>query len=723
MAHIKAVILCGGSGTRLWPLSVPSRPKQFQNLTSNQSMLAETASRLYSRTGKLSFDQPLIVGSARHVRLIKESVPNADMILEPFGRDSAPAIVAAAVASDPEALLLILPADHHIKDLHAFEGAIATGVPLADDEKLVTFGIQPTEPATGYGYIKGTRSDGSAQAVERFVEKPDRSTAESYIAEGCYYWNAGIFLFKARTLIDYAERENADIVAAVTAALGPDRKQVMALEADAFQRSPSISVDYAIMEPASIAGDVAVVPVDMGWSDVGDHASVYHVISGGVGDISVSGPSIAHDGKRLSLSSTGPLLATVGVKNLAVVASSSAVLVADLDRTQEVKAIAKAANGFSYGFLLPTETKAKIKSWLIDTACPRWADQAWSAKWGGFKETLSFDDFSEHGEMRRSRVQMRQIYAFAHAKVLGWDGPARDLVTKGIDYLDTICWREDRGFVHRFSPSGSIIDDRMDTYDHAFALIAYAWCYRAGFLPDAKIKIEKVVSLIDQRLGLPGGGFRDDDTGENGLRANPHMHMLEAFLALFEAFGDDQWLRRAGEIVTLFEARFFDPYHDCVLEHFDANWALDPIKGDRIEPGHMYEWASLLAKFEMYSGHDTQSWRRRLIARADQKGRHPETGFAVNVMSRNGDIIDASRRLWPQTEMFRAKIVEPGANGIDEAKAIVESLFDTYLADAPEGFLMDSYDAEGKLSAKTIPGSMLYHMITAFAPVIDGSAA
>ncbi|MEM9285461.1 MAG: AGE family epimerase/isomerase [Pseudomonadota bacterium] len=723
MAIIKPVILCGGSGTRLWPLSVPSRPKQFQNLTADHSMLAETAARLQSPSGKLRFETPLVIGSARHVRLIEEAIPSAAMILEPFGRDSAPAIAAAALASDPESLLLILPADHHIKDLTAFESAIATGAAVASQGKFVTFGIQPTEPATAYGYIKAAASDNLSQAVERFVEKPDRATAEGYLAEGCYYWNAGIFLFQAKTFVEHAERLTPDIVGAVRAALGSDGDQVVSLDAEAFARSPAISVDYAIMEPASVEGGVAVVPVDMGWSDVGDHASVYRVTGGDDGGVWTAGPAVTEDCGRLSIRSTGPLVAAIGIKDLAVIASGDAVLVADLDRTQDVKAIAQAANGFSRGFLLPAATKDRICAWLMDTALPLWAEHSWNDALGGFKETLDFKDFAEKGEMRRSRVQMRQVYAFAHAKVLGWRGPADDLVTKGLEYLYATCWRPGRGFLHRITPAGDALDERMDAYDHAFALIALAWSYRAGLLPDAAKRIDDVMALVDQRLGLPGGGFKDDDTGREGLRANPHMHMLEAFLALFEAFGDDRWLRRAGEVVTLFEERFFDPRHDCVLEHFDKSWAPDPKKGDHIEPGHAYEWASLLGKYAMYSGHDTASWRRRLIASADRMGCDPQTGFAYNVVSRSGELIDTSRRLWPQTEMFRAKIAEPGANGIDQADKIAARLFETYLADAPRGFLMDSYDSNGQPSAKAIPGSMLYHMITAFAPVIDGTKA
>ncbi|MEO1656851.1 MAG: AGE family epimerase/isomerase [Pseudomonadota bacterium] len=723
MPLIKPVILCGGSGTRLWPVSVPARPKQFQSLISSRSMLAETAGRLQHPAAGLKFDAPLVVGSARHEHLIKEAVPQSLMILEPFGRDSAPAIAAAAVASDPDSLLLVLPADHHINDLGAFMDAIVRGVPVAQAGRFVTFGIQPTEPATAYGYIKAASTDDNVKPVDRFVEKPDRLTAESYLAEGSYFWNAGIFLFKAQSFIEAAERLCPDIVRSVRAALGSSGSQVVSLDPAAFAQAQAISVDYAIMEPVSVEDGVAVVPVDMGWSDVGDHASVYRVTSSASDAVSTSGPAVAQDSDRISLRSSGPLVAAIGLKDLAVVATNSAVLVADLDRTQDVKAVAQAANGFSLGFLLPEATRWRIRHWLMETALPRWAEHSWNDDTPGFKETLDFKDFRENGSLRRSRVQMRQIYAFAHAHVLGWEGPARELVSQGIDYLYASCWRDDRGFVHHIARDGDVLDDRMDAYDHAFAMIALAWSYRAGFLPDAGSRIEQIVRLLDQRLGLPGGGFQDNDTGRGGLRANPHMHLLEAFLALFEAFGEDRWLRRAGEIVTLFEEHFFDPRYDCVLEHFDSSWRLDPDKGDRIEPGHAYEWASLLSKYEKYSAHDTASWRRRLIAGADRAGRDPATGFVYNVVSRSGTPIDASRRLWPQTEMFKAKIVEPGAYGLDEADQILTRIFETYLSDAPEGFLMDSYDDKGEPSAKVIPGSMLYHMITAFAPVIDGAKA
>jgi mannose-1-phosphate guanylyltransferase/mannose-6-phosphate isomerase len=726
---IRPVILCGGSGTRLWPLSRPLRPKQFQPLTGSRPMLVETAMRVSAGTGEspasrdVEFDPPLVIGSVKHRHLIDKLLPECDTILEPFARNSGPAIAAATLLADPGDRLLILPADHHIKDVAAFHRAIKDAAAAVNAEKVVTFGVEPDHPATGYGYIEAQPGDTAVLDVVQFVEKPDEQTAQAYLESGNFYWNAGIFLFRADTMLAALTTFAPDMVDAVSDALRSQTGRVRLLDAAAFARAPSMSIDYAVMEPLSRIGGVSVVPVKMGWSDIGDHRALLETRAL-PGESHVCGPVFAHETSNCSISSDGPMVAAIGVDHLAIMVNHNRVLVADLSRAQDVKLAAGAATDCGFGYLLPVAVRERVRSWLFEEALPLWAQRAWDAQRGGFKEALSLRDPAvERGNFRRVRVQARQVYAFAHAKVLGWTGPADTLIADGLAYLYDKAWRDDLGFAHTLGRDGAIIDGRMDTYDHAFALTALAWAHRAGVAADIPARIELIVNLLDTRLAGEHGGYRNDDTGGLDLRANPHMHLLEAYLALYEAFDETRWLVRAQAIVELFERHIFDPVHDCVIEHFTPDWRAHPEQAARIEPGHAYEWAVLLAKFERHSGRDLASWRRRLIVSADARGRDGAAGFALNCVTPTGQRIDAARRLWPQLEMLRARLVEPGATGLIEAGRQIEALFASYLADAGPGLWMDEYDAAGAAVAKDVPASILYHLLSAFAPVIDGGKA
>ena len=268
MRIVHPVILCGGSGTRLWPLSTPERPKQFLALTSPSSLIEETADRFAkSDTPDLSFASLMVIGSERHANLLAEKLPSASKVLEPFGRNSAPAVAAACLSFKADDLVLILPADHDIRDLAAFHKAIHLGAIAASSGAIVTFGIEPTHAATGYGYIKSAAApDANVLAVEKFVEKPNASTAQSYLDAGGYFWNAGIFIFKAGIMQQALEKFTPEIVDCVKDALQQVTETDAVLDASIFIDCPDISIDYAVMERAE---NVKTVPVDMGWSDVG----------------------------------------------------------------------------------------------------------------------------------------------------------------------------------------------------------------------------------------------------------------------------------------------------------------------------------------------------------------------------------------------------------------------------------------------------------------------
>ncbi|KAF0225570.1 MAG: mannose-1-phosphate guanylyltransferase / mannose-6-phosphate [Rhodospirillaceae bacterium] len=325
------VILSGGAGTRLWPLSRELRPKQLLKLNSDQSLLQETAGRLGGR--------PMVVCNQEHRFIVAEQLRELEMepraiVIEPVGRNTAPAVAVTALLAAPEALLLVMPSDHQVRDVDAFRRAVGQAVPLAQAGQLVTFGIQPTEANTGYGYIK--RGDGFA--VEKFVEKPDRATAEAYLASGDYLWNAGIFLFQAKIYLEELAAHHPAMVTQCRAALDQGGSDLFffRLAEEPFAAISGESIDYAVMENTSRA---AVVPVDMGWSDIGSWSALWQESPrDGNGNV-LLGDVIAEGVDNCYVRADDRLVAAIGVRDLIVVATDDAVLVADKAHDQDVKKI------------------------------------------------------------------------------------------------------------------------------------------------------------------------------------------------------------------------------------------------------------------------------------------------------------------------------------------------------------------------------------------------
>ncbi|WP_340570052.1 mannose-1-phosphate guanylyltransferase/mannose-6-phosphate isomerase [Stenotrophomonas sp. G106K1] len=340
MLPILPVILSGGSGTRLWPLSREAYPKQFLPLVGDATMLQATWNRVAAIAGKA----PIIVANQEHRFMAAEqlrecSVTPQALILEPIGRNTAPAIAIAALqalASGEDALLLVLPSDHVVRDDAAFHTAVGQAAIAADAGKLVTFGIVPTAPETGYGYIKAQAGAG-VRGVDRFVEKPDLATAEQYVASGEYYWNSGMFLFKASRYLQELEALQPAILAACRAALEKASRDsdFIRLDADAFAASPSDSIDYAVMEKTA---DAAVVPLDAGWNDVGSWSALWEVSDKDASGNAWHGDVIALDCNN-SYAYGNRLIAMVGLDDVVVVETDDAVFVGHKDRVQDVKEI------------------------------------------------------------------------------------------------------------------------------------------------------------------------------------------------------------------------------------------------------------------------------------------------------------------------------------------------------------------------------------------------
>lgn len=336
---IVPVILSGGSGTRLWPMSRTGLPKQLLALTHVDTMLQLTARRTPQDDG---FGAPIIVANAAHADIIEGQLAAAGvtgtlLILEPMARNTAPAIALAAVAAAPDAVLLVMPSDHVITDPAAFRAAIDRALPLVADGAMATFGIEPDGPETGYGYIHaGDALADGVHAVARFVEKPDRATAQSYLDAGGHYWNGGIFLFRADTYMAALEAHAPAMADAARKAVSGAAREGARLFPDpvAFAASPSDSVDYAVMEKAD---RVVVVPVAMGWSDVGSWDALHQLAERDAAGNAIQGDVVAIDTQRCMIRSDGPLVAMVGVSDLIVVATGDAILILPRGESQEVK--------------------------------------------------------------------------------------------------------------------------------------------------------------------------------------------------------------------------------------------------------------------------------------------------------------------------------------------------------------------------------------------------
>jgi mannose-1-phosphate guanylyltransferase/mannose-6-phosphate isomerase len=340
MLPILPVILSGGSGTRLWPLSREAYPKQFLPLVGDTTMLQATWNRVAAIAGKA----PIIVANQEHRFMAAEQlrecnvVPQA-LILEPIGRNTAPAIAIAALqalAGGEDALLLVLPSDHVVRNDAAFHAAVKQAAVAADAGKLVTFGIVPTAAETGYGYIKAHAGEG-VRGVDRFVEKPNLETAQQYVSSGEYYWNSGMFLFKASRYLEELQTLQPAMLAACRSALekGSRDSDFIRLDAEAFAASPNDSIDYAVMEKTA---DAAVVPLDAGWNDVGSWSALWDVSDKDANGNACHGDVIALDCHN-SYAYGNRLIAMVGLEDVIVVETDDAVFVGHKDRVQDVKEI------------------------------------------------------------------------------------------------------------------------------------------------------------------------------------------------------------------------------------------------------------------------------------------------------------------------------------------------------------------------------------------------
>lgn len=340
-SNLYATIMCGGSGTRLWPLSRTLYPKQFLPLVNDTSLLQDTLKRLPS-----DCDASIFICNEEHRFLVAEQARNytsqSTIILEPEGRNTAPALALAAIQAmkkDKNAVLLVLASDHAIKNTAAFKLSVEKAQVEAEKGKLVTFGIVPTHPETGYGYIKqGSNVGESAYEVEQFIEKPKLDIAKEFLAAGQYLWNSGMFMFKASRYLEELELHHNSIFKKCTQAMNEADKDLDFIrpERDSFLSCEDDSIDYAVMEKTASA---VVIPLDAGWSDVGSYAALWDISDKDENENVIKGDIITVDTTNCYLHSKNKLIAAVGVENLVVIDTPDSVLVVDKDKVQDIKTV------------------------------------------------------------------------------------------------------------------------------------------------------------------------------------------------------------------------------------------------------------------------------------------------------------------------------------------------------------------------------------------------
>lgn len=710
------VIMCGGAGTRLWPASRPSRPKQFIPLAGNRTLFQETALRVAPLA--VEGGQLIVVGGVRHRRAIIEQLDeiglSAQLLLEPEPRDSAPAMAAAAAwvaASDSRGVLAFVASDHHVPDHQAFQSSIRAASAAASEGRIVTLGVRPTEPSSAYGYIRPAGR--GLSEVRQFVEKPDRDLAAAYIAEG-YLWNSGNFIARADVLLDEMARYAPGVVGAARAALPPERGGGEVLTS-VFAEAPKISIDYAVMEKTQLA---SVLEVGFAWSDLGAWDSI---AATGEGDV---GAHVFEDAEGcLVRAPDGVLVAALGVKNLAIVVEPDAVLVMDVSRAQEVKRLVDRVRALSPRHLdFPAERERTLAEearafarWLRLRALPLWSAQG-QRESGAFEEVLTLEG-RPLSSARRARVQARQIYVFAQAGALGWSGPWRRSARAGLEHLLAANRRPDGLVRTLLTTDDQPLDDTAVLYDQAFFLYALAHAQAASLVQDAAaIALEVRDALSAFETG--GAGLRE--VGDHPFQANAHMHLLEACLAWEEQAPADGWGEWTDRMASFALDRLIDPATGVMREFYDAEWR--PAAGDDgrlVEPGHQFEWAWLLARYARLHNDPRALDAARRLYGCGMAGVSDRAGVAVDALHDDGAVRSARARLWPQTEWLKAALVlaEASRDGersrlLGEAVQALKALKGYLTLD---GLWKDKRLADGEFIDEPAPASSFYHVMGAFA--------
>lgn len=698
------MILCGGRGERLWPASRAARPKPFLALAGALSGFQETV----LRARPLSSDGGMmVVGSAAHAPLIGEQLAaigvQATILLEPAPRDTAAAIAAAATfvaARQPEAVLVVLPADHHIPDGDAFRAAVEAALPAAGDGAIVALGLRPTTAATGMGYIRPAPGPEAAKPIAAFLEKPDADRAAALVAQGAL-WNSGVFIATARTLLDETRRWAGEVAAAAEAALRAPVVDGPAVRlGEAFAQAPRIAFDRAVMERTERG---AVLPANFPWSDLGAWDAVFAAAPRDEAGNSVGeGGRVTRGGEVLVRAAPGVQVSVVGVSRVAVVAERDAVLVCGLDHSEAVRE-AIGPPPARFGSL--ADAAAGFDAWLRTAALPLWATVGVDPGNGGFREALTWTG-APHDPRRRARVQARQAFVFASAAAEGLAGPWARTAREGLDWFLAHARLPDGLYASALDTTGVVTDPIPRLYEHAFVLLALAARHRLD--PTGPAEAE-ALRLLEALGGFrhPGGGFRE--AGDQPFQANAQMHLFEAARAWEVAGADPAWKQVGDELAELALTRFIDAETGALHEFFDADWR--PLAGEAglIEPGHHFEWAWLLEPWGAQRGdRRTAAAARRLFA-VGRMAHDPARNAVQNAIHPDFGIRDANARLWPQTEQVKAALI------LGEAELALQAAngLAAYLDTPARGVWRERMRADGGFVEEPSPATSLYHLYLA----------
>lgn len=710
------VIMCGGSGTRLWPASRADRPKQFLGLAGERSLFQDTVERVAPLAGEAG--KVIVVTGAGYRHWVEGQLQalerDALIILEPEARDSAPAMAAAAAyvaQSDPSGVLVFVASDHHLPEGDGFRDAVKIASGKAKEGFVVTLGVRPSEPSSAYGYIRAA-GEGLAP-VAAFVEKPDRATAQTYLDQG-FLWNSGNFIVRADALLNELATHAPDVGRAAGAALNAAQGGVVEL-APVFTEAPRISIDHAVMEKTDKAW---VLPVGFTWSDLGAWDAVAATGSG------ATGTWIGSDGDRcLVRAAPGVLVATAGVSNLAIIAEHDAVLVCDLDRAQEVKGLverirAEHPSHVGIGAHAPApfeQCASDFSTWMRVSALPLWSTLGVEDD-GAFTDRMKADG-RPVDLPRRARVQTRQVQVYCRAGELGWRGPWREVAGRGLRRFWEMNSREDGRYRTLVARDGQPLNEAATLYDQSFALFAMAAA--TGAEVEATEARSRALALRDALLSirLPFGGW--PEAGEQPYQANAQMHLLEATLAWEDIDPDPRWREISDEIASLALDHFIAPNSGALREFFSENWTPQPgEEGRLVEPGHQFEWAWLLTRWGARRGRGDAIEAARRLYGVGRKGVDPIRGVAIDALRDDLSVRSGSARLWPQGEWLKAGLLlAETAEGDDRATYVRDAgdalrALQSYLL--PNGLWWDRLAGDRRFVEEAAPASSLYHIMSAY---------
>ncbi|MEL6750765.1 MAG: AGE family epimerase/isomerase [Pseudomonadota bacterium] len=730
-SNVFPVIMCGGAGTRLWPASRPSRPKQFINLVGECSLFAATVERMRGIEG---FRELVVVAGAAHAPWLSKELAtfdiNATVLLEPEGRESAAAI-AAAVAHiemiDASGVAVVVASDHHIPNADAFRADIALATQAASEGGIVTIGIQPDAPQTAYGYIRPTSANGAVVPVEAFVEKPDADTAASYIRDG-YLWNSGNFIASIKTLAGAFETLAPDILTAARAGVSGGERRNGAIHLGApFRTAPKISFDYAIMEHFS---DRKVVRSTISWSDLGAWDAVRAAGEPDDNGNVTTGDTLALNSKNSHIrNATDQLVVLEGACGLNIVVEDDVVFVSTLERSQSVKTVfdtlktqgrpqvdAPALGEDLRGLL------ARWERWRDTSVLPLWWSNGYDRENGLWREHLDPDTGAPTQDDIRARVQGRQAFVYAHAGNSGWAGPWHEALAAGLSATQGHHAGDDGLLRTRTSHQGQIVNDAVLLYDQTFTLLALAEA--SNIVPEAEQRALKLLDAIETRFGRKDGGEGFQEAGERPFQANPQMHLFEAAQHWVSRGKSERWHGLADKLAGLAVDHLIDVERGFIYEYFEADWTpSDCPAGNAVEPGHQFEWAWLMHNWSITAQRpELRHVAERLFA-CGAAGVDPVRKIALDTLSTTLKPTSQRGRLWPQTEWLKAACALQRTASLEEGNTqtvfytaqveMAARAVDSFLDTPAYGLWRDKQMTDGTFVQEMAPASSLYHIVGA----------